>query len=149
MKKETLLALIFAVLLISGSVYFTHYGNAAINEEVSGRKEDLKVDPKDNIPEQKTDEDMAGFIQCLKEAGVVIYGSKTCPACKALEDMYGGYEMIKPIYLDCSGLSGEEDAERCSEEMQTIYVPEIQINGELIEDRRSPECLSEITGCEL
>ncbi len=96
--------------------------------------------------EEEKEED---FIQCLADAGVVIYGSTTCPACSRLEQEYGGYEVIKPIYLDCSGRSSEEEEERCRTEMQTTFVPEIQIGGELFEEWGSPETLAEETGCEL
>ncbi len=148
MKKETILAIAVAVIMISGSVYFIQGEKASVYEN-SKPKEGM-VDGKDNNNDQvKVGEVTEEFISCLKDAGVVIYGSKTCPACADLEKMYGGYEMIKPIYLDCSGLGSAEENERCMEEKQTMYVPEIQINGELLEERRSPQCLSDITGCEL
>ncbi len=120
--SKNILAIIAGLILISGAFYVTI---------------------------EENNEEMSEFIECLKEEGVVIYGSSTCPACKVLEDSYGGREVIDPIYLDCSGFGSEEEVERCSEEMQTDLVPEIQIKGELLEDRRSPQCLSEITGCEI
>ena len=89
------------------------------------------------------------FINCLSEAGVVIYGSSTCPACARLEEEYGGYEIIKPIYIDCSGIKSEEEREKCLEEAKTGFVPEIQIKGEVLNEWGSPETLSEITGCSL
>ncbi len=96
------------------------------------------------MPDQES-----SFIECLKDAGVVIYGSQTCPACSRLEEEYGGYEIIKPIYVDCSGIASEEDFIRCQEEIQTGFVPEIQIRGEVLDEWGSPQVLSEITGCQI
>lgn len=83
------------------------------------------------------------FIQCLANAGVVIYGSQTCPACMQLVEQLGGYDVIDAIYVECSS-----EGERCSSEMQTNYVPEIQIRGELYTDIRSLEKIGEAAGCE-
>ncbi len=96
-------------------------------------------------PEKITPE----FIECLKEQGVVIYGSSVCPSCANLEKEYGGLKRIKPIYLDCSGLGEEWEKERCLEETQTGFTPEIQIKGELLVGWGSPEVLAEKTGCEI
>lgn len=86
----------------------------------------------------------AAFVQCLADAGVVVYASRTCPACAMFAESLGGYEVVAPIFVECS-----EERERCSAEMQTNYVPEIQINGVLYEGSRAPEELARITGCEL
>ncbi len=86
-------------------------------------------------------------IECLAGSGVVVYGSQTCPACYNLEQDFGGYETIKPIYLDCSGLGEDEETQRCMQEMQTDYVPEIQINGELYNGPRTLEDLAREVGC--
>jgi hypothetical protein len=72
------------------------------------------------------------YVTCLQEAGVVIYGSATCPACAALVESLGGLDAVKPIYVEC-----HKETERCSNEMKTNYVPEIQINGELFEGDRN------------
>jgi len=89
------------------------------------------------------------FVQCLADAGVIIYGSKTCPACFQLEQSFGGYEIVKPIYIDCSGLTSPSERDRCAQEMQTNYIPEIQIKGKLFESGRSLEILAQATGCQL
>ena len=106
---------------------------------------DLKKETKSQTDKPSREQ----FIECLAEAGVVIYGSQTCPACFQLEQEYGGKAVIGPIYLDCSGLGSEEETKRCMEEMQTRYVPEIQIKGEFFEGWGSPEALAEVTGCTL
>jgi len=109
-------------------------------------EEPIKNEPEEIIAENDA---VNGFIQCLANAGVVIYGSSTCPACARLEREYGGYEIVKPIYLDCSGLGIAEETERCRNEMKTRYVPEIQIKGELFDGWGSPQALAEATGCQL
>ncbi|MDD5606679.1 MAG: hypothetical protein PHN37_02345 [Candidatus Pacebacteria bacterium] len=48
------------------------------------------------------------FIQCLEQAGVVIYASKTCPACAKLVKDFVRQEIINPIYVDCG-----EQGKRC------------------------------------
>ncbi len=80
------------------------------------------------------------YIACLKDAGVVIYGTKTCPACTALAESMGGYDVIAPIYVECW-----DEEERCALEMKTNYVPEIQINGEVYQGNR--DMLGQEVGC--
>ena len=94
-----------------------------------------------NLGERKA---MDSFVQCLAEAGVVIYGSEYCPACLHLVESFGGYEIINPIYIECS-----EERERCRAEMQTDYVPEIQIKGELYVGPRDLDSFGRAAGCQL
>ncbi len=84
------------------------------------------------------------FISCLKEEGVVIYGSPWCPACSQLVENFGGYKKIEPIYVDCT-----EEEERCELEKLTEYVPEIQIKENLYEGPRNLEDIAKETSCEL
>lgn len=88
--------------------------------------------------------DLSSFISCLKDSGVVIYGSATCPACIQLLNEYENTEVLKPIYVECN-----TEPERCQAEMLVNYVPAIQINGEVFDVWGSPENLAEITNCEL
>lgn len=81
-------------------------------------------------------------MECLARSGVVIYGTLTCPACNKLVESFGGYEIIDPIYVKC-----DENWERCENEMQTEYVPEIQIKGVLYNGERSVEALAKKVGC--
>lgn len=89
-------------------------------------------------------DNMAEFSECLSDKGVTIYATKTCPSCSSLVESLGGYDAVEPIYVECM-----ENQERCDEEKDTEYVPEIQINGELYEGQRSKEKLSEVTNCSL
>ncbi len=88
------------------------------------------------------------FIGCLADAGVRIYGSSTCPACTNLLSYYSDFGSLDAIYFDCSS-ADEKIREKCYENMQTEYVPEIQINGVLFEGTGTPEVLAEITNCQL
>jgi hypothetical protein len=83
------------------------------------------------------------FISCLEQEGVRIYGSKTCPYCQDLVMMFGGYELIDPIYVECP-----EEQELCAE-TKTGLVPEVQIKGELYEEERTLDNLAQATNCEL
>jgi len=84
------------------------------------------------------------FIQCLIDQGMVVYASRTCPACAQFAQELGGYDKVGSLFVECS-----EEQERCENEMKTNFVPEIQINGEVYQGPRDIESLSKITGCEL
>jgi len=84
------------------------------------------------------------FVQCLVDRGMVVYASKTCPACNQFAQELGGYNKVESLFVECS-----ENQERCANEMKTRFVPEIQINGEVYQGPRDIESLSRITGCEL
>ena len=124
MKKKILIALItiISLFILSGC-----YGNNQDNENNQQNINSLK-----------------DFNECLADNGMLIYGSSWCPACNALVETLGGYEKVKPIYVECT-----EEEQRCTEETKTSYVPEIQINGEVYEGPRTLEALSQLTGCKL
>jgi hypothetical protein len=88
------------------------------------------------------------FSQCLADAGVVTYGSRTCPACQDMIRAFGGYTAAAPVYVECM-----TNQARCGAEMQTQYVPEVQINSVLFTDYSAPDqipqALAQATGCEL
>jgi len=120
--------------------------NNNVTEEEDGeeREEDEVVENEESISEDDVDitED---FISCLEEKGVVIYGSKFCPACTMMVESLGGHEMAEPVYVECT----EEEA-RCDEEMEGGAVPEIQIEGEVFKvGAIAPEVLAKETNCEL
>lgn len=134
MRKLFLFLLAFSVVL---------FGTGC--DEMKGDEkggEDLTTNVIDAVKEApQSSED---FIQCLADAGMVVYGSRTCPACTQFAESFGGYDKIAPFYVECT-----VDSERCAEEMQTNYVPEIQINGVVYEGGRSHEVLAQVTGCKL
>ena len=135
--NKTILAILVGAFLISSALYLTRPGTDNVIE-----KENNVVNEEENNADPENEE-MSALVDCLKEKEVVIYGSKTCPACAQLVDGFGGYDIIAPIYVECM-----EERERCTEEKQTGYVPEIQIKGELYEEGRSPEKLASKTDCE-
>ncbi len=102
-------------------------------------------------PDPEADEDltevgsMEELVACMAEAGVVIYGSVTCPFCTQLADAFGGADVVKPIYVECT-----EDRERCMNEMIGRGVPEIQIRGEMYRGpSRQPADIGREAGCNL
>ncbi len=103
-------------------------------DEVLGEQEDQESF---NLPSEE-------FIQCLADSGMVVYASKTCPACTFLADEFGGYEAVENLFVLCG-----DDWGKCEAEMQTNYVPEVQYNGEVFEGGRSMEAFADLTGCEL
>ncbi len=131
--NKTILAILVGAFLISGAFYLTR-----------STGEDYKTNNVAN--EEEVEENNNGetsiLIDCLKEKEVVVYGSKTCPACTQLVSEFGGYDVISPIYVECM-----EERDRCTEEKQTGYVPEIQIKGELYKGGRSPEVIASEVGC--
>lgn len=111
----------------------------------SGCNNSLNNDTDQNDNQDKNDEDeitMLEFNQCLAENGITIYGSKFCPACSALVETLGGLENAEPVYVECS-----EEQERCNEETKTNYIPEIHINGNIYEGKRTLEALAKATNC--
>ncbi len=138
--------LIVAVLALIGGGALLFLTEVADENNELPPEEEVNEDKNQNGEEVIVD---SSFIDCLADAGVVIYGSSTCPACNRLEEEYGGYEVVAPIYLDCSGLGTVEETERCRSEMKTNFVPEVQIKGEVFDDWGSPENLAEEVGCEL
>ena len=91
---------------------------------------------------QKEDTNTKDLIQCLSDAGVVLYGSKYCPDCSELIDNFGGYDKIGPIYVEC-----EEEMDRCIEKLKTGYVPEIQIKDEPYIGEPNLNDIAEKVGC--
>jgi hypothetical protein len=106
----------------------------------SQNEQKLVQDPLENGPAYESNID--GFISCLIDRGVVVYASRTCPACFAFAESLGGYAKVENLFVECN-----DKPERCETEMKTRYVPEIQINGELYIGSRNLESLSEVTGC--
>ncbi len=86
--------------------------------------------------------ELRAFNKCLADNGLVIYGSNTCPHCRNLVTLLGGYDVASSIYVECS-----QERERCNNEAKTGYIPEIQLNGEIFEDARTLESFAQETGC--
>ena len=92
----------------------------------------------------KNPESLKTFNACLADSGMVIYGTDSCPYCRQLVELLGGYELVDLFYVDCV-----KEQNRCLDEMHGIGVPEIQINGEMFMGKRTLESFSQLTGCPL
>jgi len=116
------------------------------DEDETAESDDNSEENLEDIEEENGE--MSGLIDCLAENDLVIYGAEWCPACTQLAESFGGYEAIDPIYVECAEGTPEE-AQRCEEETETGYVPEIQIAGDLYEGVRDPASLGSEVGCQL
>ena len=119
-----------------------HRGMKEIQEisQLTGCEYESKED--ETVSEPETDKEMDEQISCLKDEGVVIYGAEWCPYCTELAESFGGYDVVDPIWVECT-----EEQQRCEEEMIDSGVPEIQIEGEKYEGQRNPEAIGEAAGC--
>ncbi len=149
--SKTILAILIGALLISGALYLTMPDDDLYFEVNENENEEEVILEENNNNEEDSDElgaidneETVDLIDCLRKEGIVIYGSKTCPACAQLASSFGGYDVIEKIYVECT-----EDYDRCGEEKKTGYVPEIQIKGDLYEEGRSPAQLAAAVGCEI
>ncbi len=128
MKSSTKNLLIAAplVLLIGVAIYF---GNFTTEETPTG---------------QVTAGETGELVECLDDNDVLIYGAEWCPYCTELAESFGGYDVVDPIWVECT-----EEEQRCEQEMIDEGVPEIQIDGEMYHGVREPESIGEAVGCEI
>jgi len=85
---------------------------------------------------------LADFIGCLEKAEFVVYGANWCGWTKKLIEALGGFDVAKPVYIECT-----EEKELCTEEGITGY-PTIFIKGEEYQGARTLEDIAAATGCE-
>jgi hypothetical protein len=112
--------------------------NAAIASETETQGEEAETQGEElNIPE----EELTGFRECLASAGLVVYGANWCGWTNQLVQMLGGWDAVKPIYVECT-----EQVELCQEKEITAY-PTILINGEPYQGGRTFNDFSQVTGC--
>lgn len=117
MNKKILYILLIIIIVLIGLIIFSQSKNQAAN---------------------------SSFLECLKDSGVVIYGTSACPACTQLKnDLLAIGGNVDLIYINC-----DENSQRCAEEMKGNYVPEIQIKGTPFPNN-SVEALSQETGCKI
>jgi len=88
-------------------------------------------------------EELIKFIICLEKADFAIYGANWCGWTQKLVEMFGGFDMVTPIYVECT-----EESELCEEKGVTAY-PTILIEGEKYQGARTFEEIAITTGCEL
>jgi len=88
-----------------------------------------------------TPEEIAVFVDCLAAADLKIYGANWCGWTKKAVDLFGGFDAVGSIYVECT-----EETELCSAEGVTGY-PTIKLGGELYEGERTFAGFAEATGC--
>ncbi len=118
-----------------------HSGLRQIPElsELTGCEYEEKEDTETETTGQGTDDDL---VECLDDNDVLIYGAEWCPYCTELAESFGGYDVVDPIWVECT-----EEEQRCQEEMIDEGVPEIQIDGEKYEGERNPASIGDSVGC--
>jgi hypothetical protein len=124
--KKTIVIVLAILLAVVGIYYFMTKEQVVEDDDVKGESTNSE------------------FIQCLVDSGMEVYASKTCPACSDFANSLGGYDAIANLFVFC-----DDDMDRCNEKMQTNFVPEIQINGEVYEGSRDLDSLADLTGCKL
>ncbi len=150
MKKSFVSFLVLVLILLIGlAIYFLMDREEEVVVESNGENEIIneivqEEDENDVLGNQQAQSPSSEFIQCLADSGMVVYASKTCPACTSLAAQFGGYDFVENLFVFCS-----DDREACDKNMQTNYVPEIQYNGNLFEGDRSIEAFAKLTNCEL
>ncbi len=83
------------------------------------------------------------FVACLSNQSFKIFGADWCPYCESLVGMFGGYDSVDPIYVECT----EEEA-LCEENNITAY-PTIVLGDKEYEGERTLEAFASATQCEL
>ena len=140
--KMISIALVLLAVVV-GSLYFVFAADLTPVEEETEDEEDTPtgymIAGEEVIENEATD-----FIDCLDDGGVTVYGAEWCPACRQLADSLGGYELVDPIWVECT-----VEGERCDEEMEGTGVPEVHINGHYETGVIPPETLAEEAGCDL
>lgn len=105
----------------------------------------ILISPQTNAEDSiKENSNLKQFNDCLAKQGVVIYGMKSCPHCRSLVELLGGYNSVENLYVDCT-----LERQKCASEMQGMGVPEIQINKQMYQGQRTLEAFSQRTGCPL
>ncbi len=149
MKKNKIILLLIIIVFIVVAVFLVSYLKSSDENGDTVNNDLNQVNDLNDINNDQgvnhTDKDaMEEFVQCLAEAGMVVYGTRTCPACLNFVNSFGGHDKVEPFYVEC-----HDEEERCRDEMQTNYVPEIQIKGQLYEGPRDHAGLGQAAGCPL
>jgi glutaredoxin len=84
-----------------------------------------------------------GFVQCLAERDIVMYGADWCPHCKKEKKAFGSSFQYVP-YVECP-----DEPQLCNEKGIKGYPTWIFPDGKRLEGRQGIEKLSEESGCPL
>lgn len=99
--------------------------------------------PQSSLENTISPEELTKFIGCLEEADFVIYGANWCGWTKRLVEMLGGFDAVKPVYVECT-----EEEKLCQEKEIEGY-PTILIKGGQYQEARTFEKIAAATDCEL
>lgn len=130
-------------------LYFTLDGKNIIPEYYIFPVKDLLENAQPTEVEEEvsfSDEDLveiSSFMQCLASKDVKIYGANWCGYTQALVENLGGFEVVSPIYVECT-----EETELCSQEGVEGY-PTIKIAGEVVNIDRTLQGFADASGCEM
>jgi len=127
MKKNTIVIIGIAVLIIGASVYL--YLNNTV--DVGGGPGEL-------------DE----FAQCLNDSGAVFYGAFWCPHCQNQKALFGKSEKLLN-YVECSTADGRGQLAVCRDKNITGYPTWEFADGSRLSGEVSLETLAEKTECSL
>lgn len=128
--------------------YITKNGKLMFVEGIDLEENPTVQKTGDESPQPSTEgsispEELAKFVGCLEKADFVIYGANWCGWTKQLVEMFGGFDMVKPIYIECT-----EKEELCKEKGIEGY-PTILIKGGQYQEARTFEKIAAATSCEL
>ena len=110
------------------------------NHPYAGQKVIVKI----TLIEKKTakkENGITGFVTCLERAGFRIYGANWCGWTRKLVDEFGGFDVVKPIYIECT-----EQQRLCNEKGIRGY-PTILIKDKPYIGERTFEGFEKATGC--
>ena len=88
-----------------------------------------------------TSAEITAFVDCLAEADFKIYGANWCGWTKKTVELFGGFDAVGPIYVECT-----ENEDLCSAEGVRGY-PTIKVGGESYGGERTFAAFAEATGC--
>lgn len=86
-------------------------------------------------------QEMADFINCLADADFRIYGANWCGWTSQLVGMFGGWDAVKPVYIECT-----EQEELCQEK-EIMGYPTILVKGQDYQGSRTFDDFAKTTGC--
>ncbi|MFA5484752.1 MAG: hypothetical protein WC260_00660 [Candidatus Pacearchaeota archaeon] len=140
-----------SVIIINGSIkeiYFTSDGNKIIPFIYS--VEDLLIEEGASLVNTSFSnfseidkEKIILFVNCLSSKGLKIYGLSNQEYTIYLAGIFGGFEIIEPIYIDCS-----ENRITCLNE-NIMYYPSVKVKNNFVGVEASLDDFSRITGCDL
>lgn len=108
------------------------------NSEYAGKKIIITITLNKRYKEEAG---ITGFVTCLDKTDFKIYGANWCSWTKKLVDEFGGFDVVKPIYVECT-----EQTALCNEKGITGY-PTILIKDQAYVGERTFEEFAKATGC--